>query len=128
MAACHKENAYMAEYTLMDLEQAYETRKAVEAKWERYDGNNPNKYRSERRAAQDAVLRIEESLKAVGALERTPEERLDLALDTLHPDTRAKEVVEHDGVRYERRFQPLGRFTDGKPERWKGYWVELPPG
>jgi hypothetical protein len=116
----------MAEYTLIDLEQAYEARKAVEAKRERYEGKNPNKYRSELRAAQDAVLRIEESLKAAGALEYTPEDRLNLALDAIHPNAKARTVVEHDDVRYERRFLPMGKFTDGKPESWKGYWVELP--
>jgi hypothetical protein len=116
----------MTQYTLKDLEKAYEVRKAVEAKWERYEGNNPNKYRSERKATQSDVVRIEESLKAAGALERTEEERLSLALDTIHPDAKSRTVVEHDGVRYERRFMPMGKFTDGKPESWKGYWVELP--
>ena len=113
-------------YTLADLEQAKAERSLIEARWDNYSGNNPNKFQSERRAAQAKVEIIEAHLKVTGAIPRTDHEILEQELDRLYPDAKSKEIVEHRGVRYERRFSPAERSRRGNVVRWHKAWVAVP--
>lgn len=55
-------------YTLEDLEAARAELKRWEDRWDRYDGGNPDKYRSSIRSAADRVRVIEMNLRAKGVL------------------------------------------------------------
>jgi hypothetical protein len=115
------------DYTLEDLERAIKHRDAVEEKYARYDGNNPDKYRSERIQAANTVQAIEKSLKRDGLIPYTPQEQIEQQLDALLPNARKGDVVELDGKTYIRRFLP-GSIRNGVVTSWQGYWVEHDPG
>lgn len=112
-------------YTLADLEQAKAERRAVEARWDNYSGNNPNKFHSERNDAQAKVDKIEAHLKATGVIPLTEHEAIERELDRLYPNAKNKEIVEHCGVRYERRFSPAERSRRGNVLRWHKAWVAV---
>ncbi|QTN34703.1 hypothetical protein [Cognatishimia activa] len=112
-------------YTIEDLEKA----KLDLDRWQRRSdndrSNNPNKYLSDIREARDRVRFIESHLKAMGVLERTPEEILKQSLDSAFPNAKSKEVVSFNGRRFQRIFEPLGRSRSGKVSRWDSKWLEL---
>jgi hypothetical protein len=59
--------------SVQDLEQARQELKRWEDRFDRYDGNNPNKYRSDINSARSRVQLIELSLRAQGLI--PPESR-----------------------------------------------------
>ena len=107
----------MTKYTLDDLARAKATLSDWQARFDNYTGNNPDKYQADIRSAREKVRLIEDTLKADGTIARTPHEELELRLDRLHPQARSKDVVEHEGQRYQRRFTPLERSRSRKPSR-----------
>ena len=113
-------------YTIADLEKAKAERSAIEARWDNYSGNNPNKFHSERNAAQAKVEIIEAHLKASGDIPLSEHEILERDLDRLFPEARSKEIVEHQGIRYQRRFSPAERSRSGNVTRWHKSWVPGP--
>jgi hypothetical protein len=64
-------------YTLEGLEKARAELKRLEAAWENYSGNNPNKYQSQIKSARRLVRIIESTLKANGTLPLTEHEQLE---------------------------------------------------
>lgn len=113
-------------YSIDDLEQAREALRAWEDRFDRYTGNNPEKYQSDIRAAQRKVRTIEAALKAEGVLPLTEEERLERELDAAFPDARSKQIVEHNGRRFQRRFWPLEKSRSGKTvTEWGKGWTEV---
>lgn len=47
-------------------------------------------------------------------------------LDRLFPDAKSKEIVEHEGRRYQRRFYPLTRSIPAvRYSKWEGTWEDL---
>lgn len=101
-------------YTLNDLENALEALRAWEDKFERYSGNNPNKYQSDIKAARRKVRMIQDSLKGAGVLPLTKDQQLEETLDNAFPDARSKQIVEYNGRRFQRRFWPLEKSRSGK--------------
>jgi len=67
-------------YTLEGLENAREELRKWDDRFDRYTGNNPDKYQSDIRAARSKVRLIESELKRTGALPMTDEEKLHAAL------------------------------------------------
>lgn len=115
------------EPTLEDLEAAKARMEAAEKRWESYDGNNPDKYQGERRAAREALTSIEKDLKRLGLLAPTEAEQANAVLDRAFPDAKSKEVVTFEGYRYRRRFIPATRSNSGKSVRtWEKTWERLP--
>ncbi|HCJ7274148.1 TPA: hypothetical protein NVH30_003823 [Vibrio cholerae] len=84
-------------YTLEDLRAAQAELDLWQGRWDRYDGNNPNKYQADIRNAQSRVRSITESLKASGMLERSEQENLEVRLDRQFPNAQSKEIVEFEG-------------------------------
>jgi hypothetical protein len=115
----------MDEYSISGLEAARAKLERLNEKWDRDQGNNPEKYRPSIRKAMDDVARIHRELKERGELPWSAQEVLEHDLDTIYPDARSTEIVEHRGKRYERRWVPIERNEGGLVSRWKGYWVEL---
>lgn len=110
-------------YTLEDLETAQHELEMWQGRWERYDGNNPNKYQADIRNAQSRVRRITDSLKANGVLERDEHESLEARLDKVFPNAQSKEIVEFEGNRYQRRFYPLRKSRSRKSVvEWGKSW------
>lgn len=113
-------------YKLEDLDEARQELKRWRDRFDNYDGNNPNKYQSEIRAARMKVRDIEASLKAQGFLPMSEQETLEAELDKHFPTAQSKEIVEHGGKRYERRFYPAERSNSGKSvTQWHKSWKEV---
>ena len=113
--------------TIEDLEAARANLKKAVDRWENYDGNNPNKHRAAVADARVVVHEIEAQLKAAGVIELSDQEKLFKALDERFPDAQSREVVEHEGRKYQRKFTPVATSLSGKSVKaWQGSWVEVP--
>jgi hypothetical protein len=103
----------MPTYTLQDYESAKADLESLNAKWENYSGNNPDKYRASIQDAQEKVHEISVALKAAGSLPRTADEERDHQLDLAFPNAQSREVVSWHGKKFMRRFtyrkQSLGQ-------------------
>jgi hypothetical protein len=117
----------MDEYSISGLEAARAKLAALNEKWNRDQGNDPDKYCPAIHQALEDIDRIERKLKERGELPWSAHELLEDELDHAYPDARSKQVVELKGKSYERRWVPVERNEGGLVSRWKGYWVELPP-
>lgn len=113
-------------YSLADLEAAKAERKAWEDRWVNYSGNNPDKYHSQRNAAQAKVEEVESYLKATGVIPLSDHEALEQALNRLFPNASSKDVVEFRGARYQCRFSPAEMSRSGNVKRWRKHWMVLP--
>lgn len=113
-------------YTIADLEKAKAERASIETRWENYSGNNPNKFHSERKAARAEVETIEAHLKASGKIPLSEHEVLDRELDRFFPEAKSKEIVEHQGIHYQRRFSPAEKSRAGNVTRWHKSWIAVP--
>ena len=114
-------------YTVDDLEKAREALRAWEDRFDRYTGNNPNKYQSDIKAARREVRMLEDALKADGAIPLNEKEQLERELDAAFPDAKSKQIVEHGGRRFQRRFWPVEKSRSGKTvTKWGRGWTEIP--
>lgn len=110
-------------HTLENYHAALAELKAAEDRFDRYNGNNPDKFKSQISAAHFRVLTIERELKNAGVLARSPEEERNLQLDKAFPDAKSKEVVSWNGQQYVRRFYPAVTSRSGKTVRlWEKRW------
>ena len=112
-------------YTLEGLQQAREDLERWQERWADSNSNNPNKYRGALNAARSRVRLIERVLKQNGTLPLTEQEELDKQLDAKFPKARSKEIVEHNGKRYQLRFSPAIRSRSGRVKEWDKSWVLL---
>ena len=113
-------------YTLADLEKAKAELASWEEKWDRYSGNNPNKFQSNIKSARSKVRIITESLKSDGKIERSDKEKLEQALNQAYPNARSKQEVEFEGERYQLKFYPLEKSRSGKTvTNWGREWVKI---
>lgn len=113
-------------YTLEDLENARKKLEGVQERWANYTGNNPNKYESDLKSARREIRIIEDYLKSSGVIPLSEKEQLDRLLDRLHPNAQSKEIIEHDGKRYQKRFYPVERSRSRKNvKEWESHWVLL---
>lgn len=112
--------------SLTELEEARRGLQAALERWENYDGNNPDKYRTQIAEARVLVHEIETKLKAAGVLGLSEDEKLFKELDKLFPNVMSKEVVEHQGRRFRRRFTPVATSLSGKTAKaWRASWEEV---
>ena len=113
-------------YTVEDLEFAQAQLREWSDRFDRYDGNNPDKYQSEIRNAQEKVREIECEQKKTGLLQMTDKEKLNAALEAAFPDARHRQVVEYNGKHYERRVFPLQKSRSRKTVlEWAKDWKEV---
>jgi hypothetical protein len=113
------------DYNIEGLEAVRAKLAALEAKRDRDAMGNHNKYRPVIHAALLDVERIELKLKERGELPWTAEEILAHHLDRAYPDAMNKQVIEHQGKRYERCWIPVEHDIAGGVSRWKGLWMKL---
>jgi hypothetical protein len=60
----------------------------------------------------------------VGLLERSYKEKLERELNRIFPNAQSKEIVEHNGKKYRRRYWPLEKNRSGKTvKEWDKSWV-----
>jgi hypothetical protein len=112
-----------ARATLQDLKQAQVDLALWDDRWANDTSGNPDKHFSKRQAARSRVRALTAKLKAQGDLPMTDHERLCATLDRVHPKARSGEVVEHDGLRYRRRFFPEEKSRSGKTvTEWGRTW------
>lgn len=113
-------------YTLEDYEKAKaEARKWTDA-FDRYSGNNPDKYQFEIKHSRAKLREIEEDLKSSGLLVMNEKEKLEAALDKQFPNAKSKEVVEFKGKSYQRKFFPLEKSRSRKTvTEWGKTWIEI---
>lgn len=113
-------------HTASDLESAKKDLVAAEDRWERYDGNNPNKFRTQVSDARAKVHRIEVELKLSGVTQLSDHEMTESALDKLYPQANSKQIVEYNGDRYQRIFNPVSKSLSGKSvKEWHKSWKKL---
>ena len=113
----------MTSYTLDDLDAATAALDAIMSKWDRYSGNNPNKFSTNIADAKARVHEITVALKASGLVARTEDEERDHQLDLAFPSARSKQVVLWNGNRYERVFTPIAMSLSGKSVKaWAKAW------
>ena len=113
-------------YTQEDLTDAREVLKSWQEKFDRYTGNNPDKYHSDIKSARRTVRLIENALKASGQIPLTEREQLERDLDASFPNTESEQIVELQGRRYQRKFWPLERSRSRKSvTEWGRGWEEV---
>lgn len=111
-------------HTLEYLRAAQEELDLWQGRWDRYDGNNPNKYQADIRNAQSRVRSITESLKTSSVLERSEQEKLEVRLDHEFPNAQSKDIVEFEGKKYQRCFYPLRKSRSRKSvTEWGKSWA-----
>lgn len=114
-------------YTLEDFEKAQAELRSWVDRFDRYSGNNPNKYQSDIKAARRHVRAIEESLKAAGLVQLSDTDLIEKELDVTFPNAASKQVVEFKGRRFQRQFWPIEKSRSGKSVReWGKGWTEIP--
>lgn len=113
-------------YTSQDLENARTELQRLEKAWDNYRGNNPNKFQSDIKAARRKVRHIEKCLTANGTISLTEHEQLERELDQIFPNAESKQIVEHNGRRFQRRFYPLEKSRSGKTvTEWQRSWIDI---
>ena len=113
-------------YTQEDLTQARKALQSWQEKFDRYSGNNPNKYQADIKSARRTVRLIESALKASGELPLTEQEQLEKDLDAAFPNAESKQTVEFRGRTYQLKFWPLEKSRSGKNViDWGRGWVEV---
>jgi len=113
-------------FTPSNLEEATKLLREWQDKFDRYSGNNPNKYQANIRAARRRVRLIENALKASGQLALSEDEALEKELDRMFPNAKSKEVVEYKGQKFQRNFWPLEKSRSGKSVvEWNRSWVVM---
>jgi len=110
-------------YTLENYEKAKSDLADWNERWNNYTGNNPDKHQSDIKAAAKKVREIEQYLKDVGILQPSEKEKLEKDLDRAYPNAQSKEIVVHNGIKYQRRFFPLEQSRSGKTvKEWAKSW------
>lgn len=113
-------------YTIRDLEEARSELKRASDRAANHRGNNPDFGQADIRAARRKVEFITDELKAAGVLLLTDQEKLQAELDKRFPNARSREIVEHNGKRYQRRFAPAEKSRSGKTVmHWDRWWEEV---
>ena len=113
-------------YSLEELESARLNLTAVQERFDRYSGNNPDKYRADIESARLKVHSIEKALIASGLLPQSATEKRDAELYKAFPNARSKQIVEWKGKKYIRRFSPASQSLSGKTvNAWKKYWEDV---
>ncbi|SDO03875.1 hypothetical protein [Ensifer sp. YR511] len=112
--------------TLEDLEAARRELAEWNARFDNYSGNNPDKYQSDIKVARRRVRELEGQLKASGVLPISARAQLEAELDRAFPAARSKQVVEHEGRKYRRRFWPVERSNSRKTvKEWGKGWDDI---
>jgi len=113
-------------YTLEDLDVAREALKSWQDKFDRYSGNNPDKYQADIKSASRTVRQIENSLKALGQIPLSEHEELERDLNAAFPNAESNQIVEFRGRKYQRKFWPIERSRSRKTvTEWGRGWTEV---
>jgi len=113
-------------YTLEQYETAKELVKSVQAASDNYDGNNPDKFRTNLTQARITLKIIEDDLKEEGTLPSSEQEKLSARISRQFPNARSKDKMEFEGKRYWLRYIPFAKSLTGKTVlHWTREWVEI---
>lgn len=78
-------------YTLEDFEKAKVELRSWVDRFDRYSGNNPNKYQSDIKAARRHVRVVEETLKATGLVQLSDTDFIEKKFDVAVPNAAGKQ-------------------------------------
>lgn len=109
-------------YTLEDLSVAQERLASAQARWNAYDGNNPNKHRALLAQAKEDLYRIEKAVKQSRLVPLSPHEELEQVLDMQHPNARSGAVVEYAEKKYVKKYTPGAHTLSGHVKFWIESW------
>ena len=113
-------------YKLEDLSDAEKELKRWDDAFVNDSSNNPNKHEAQRRDARSNVQLMTEHLKLSGIIEKTDAEKLNAELDRLYPNASSRDVVVHNGCKYQVRYFPLVKSRSRKTVKdWGHEWVAL---
>jgi hypothetical protein len=113
-------------YTLDQYETTKSLLKSVQAASDNYNGNNPDKFRTNVTQARIALKIIEDGLKDQGLLESTSQEVMSARISRQFPKAGSKDQVDFEGKRYWMRFTPFAKSLSGKSVlHWTKEWVEV---
>lgn len=113
-------------YTLDDMAEAERQVQACSERIDNHRANNPDYGRADLRAAQRHLRIIVDDLKARGILPKSAKEILEGELSARFPKAKSREVVEHKGKRYMRRFAPAQLSRSRKTVmEWERWWEEV---
>jgi len=110
---------------LEQLRVAVADRDAVRARYDAYDGGNPDKHRASLQRAQESVDRIERSCRRLGLLPGSEHDVLEASLDAAYPAAENGQIVQANGRWYQRRFSVGSVSRIGNPTSWVPRWDEL---
>lgn len=112
--------------TQEDLDAARRDLTVWNERFQNYSGNNPDKYKSDIKAARRRIRELESKLKASGILPLSVQEQLEAELDRAFPAARSKQIVEHKERKYQLRFWPLERSNSRKTvTEWGKSWEDV---
>jgi len=113
-------------HTIDDLQAAKADLERLTERDSMDTSGNPEKYHTRIAAARRWVYEIEKALKSAGALPRTEHEEMEFKLDKAFPAARSREIVEFEGMRFQRRFRPLTKSRSDKTvSTWDAYCINL---
>ncbi|WP_417794571.1 hypothetical protein [Terasakiella pusilla] len=113
-------------HTIDDLQAAKAELERLQERDSTDTSGNPEKYHTRIAAARRQVYEIEKALKSADALPRTEHEEIEFKLDKAFPTARSREIVELEGILFQRRFRPLTKSRSGKTvTTWDAYWIKL---
>lgn len=110
---------------LAQLNIAIAARDAARARYDSYEGGNPDKYRTPLQRAQETVDRIERSCRRLGLLPGSEHDVIEASLDAAHPKAENEQIVQAHGRWYQRRFSVGSVSRNGNPTSWVPRWDEL---
>jgi len=113
-------------YSLDDLEKAKVELQKWDDSFANDSSNNPNKHESQRKSARAKVRLITEALKTSGLIKLSTKEQTEKELDAAFPNARSNEIVDLNGVKYQRKFFPLEKSRSRKSVTvWGKTWEKL---
>lgn len=113
-------------HTIEGLEAAKAELERLQERDSMDTSGNPDKYHSRIATARRQVYEIERALKSGGAIPCTEHEEMEFKLDKAFPAARSREIVDFEGVRFQRRFRPFTKSRSGKTvTTWHAYWTKL---
>jgi hypothetical protein len=110
---------------LARLHVAIEERDALRARYDAYEGNNPDRHRVPLQRAQETVDRLERSCRRLGLLPGSEHDVLEAELDAEFPKAENGQIVQARGRWYQRRFSVGSVSRNRNPTSWVARWDEL---
>ena len=114
-------------YTLQSLENAKAHLAHLRERDASDTSGNVDKYHTRINRARWDVEHIERQLKINGLVPYSDAELLEIEIDKKFPKARSKDIVDHNGQKFQLRFSPKTKSRSGKTvTSWNRWWQLLP--